>query len=80
MNTIKPGTRCECRDPHKNHMLDGTHGPENVYHCTRDAVRMVTVRVKIEQRGRYNDVINRPLKFREKQVPMCAPCADHHKK
>jgi hypothetical protein len=64
METIKPGTRCECRDKYC------THGWN--LRCIAHAVRLVTVQLPTghEEFGR---------KFTyPSEVPMCEPCAQFH--
>lgn len=76
--TLKPGTRCECRDEehegsdHKRY--DMAHMAMLVWcQCKNDAVRMVTVRVDTPQvEG------ERYIGFDEYAVPMCDPCARWH--
>ena len=74
---VKPGTRCECRDhQHITHAIDtgpGFRGPDRVYDCTREAVRMVTVRGSIQD---MDGLTIAPEAYRE--VPMCSPCAAYH--
>jgi hypothetical protein len=72
METIKPETQCECRNldcPRDDTpAIPKGHGHGYYWECSRDAIRMVTVRVDgLALAGaHYAD------------VPMCAPCADWH--
>lgn len=67
MEQIKPGTRCECRDDAC--CCDGNgHGKGSCDHpsgqacgCTRDAVLMVTVPLKVGDTFRYAIGADRPL-------------------
>lgn len=73
--TLKPGTRCECRDykcDADSHGKDRGHA-ENEETCQRDAVRMVTVRESNPYGANYGEQHHYDMK----QVPMCAPCAEY---
>ena len=63
--TMKPGTRCECRD--NGHLYDETrpYARHNVGTCPKRAVRMVTVLVVPPL---YEDLY------------LCAACAEHHER
>lgn len=67
--TVAPGTRCECR-------IKGNHGIEDIWNhgadqCTRDAVRMVTVRHE-PGTGPNKDGATRTYLW------LCEPCALYH--
>jgi hypothetical protein len=68
--TIKPGTRCECRNCGDSHNREDTHRP-----CTREAVRMVTVLTYWPQEQYYGLAPTHP-----KDIPMCTTCAAHAEK
>ena len=80
--TIKPGTRCECRDtkcPTKVFppWADGkdTHGDRILGGgCIADAVRLVTVPCILHDVDEYGDDLG------AEQVPMCSLCAAWHEK
>jgi hypothetical protein len=71
METIKPGTRCECRD--RTHQYDAArpYARHNVGTCPQRAVRLVTVRAESFARG----IEGQPEHQHLAQVPMCEPCA-----
>jgi hypothetical protein len=72
--TIKPGTRCECRNPDcPGSLRERTVGPREA--CRDDAVRLVTVPNVKMRNGIARESILGP-----KQVPMCEPCAAHAEK
>ena len=61
---VKPGTRCECRDGKRCHDDGDGYGRQ----CIADAVRTVTMQPFPTLLGNQY----------EKQVPMCAACAEYH--
>jgi hypothetical protein len=78
--TLKPGTRCECRETdhaHRAHHLDG-YTSNQTGPCGRDAVRLVTVqRQKRDYERESTTPADSPVFF---DVPMCEPCAAFHEK
>lgn len=71
---VKPGTRCECRDA-KCAESTGHVGPDWGA-CLHDAVRLVTVMERVMPIFRPGTPDGRIERNRE--VPMCAACAEHH--
>jgi hypothetical protein len=67
--TVKPGTRCECRDEN----CPGAWDHEAFGGCEHEAVRMVTV-------GRHYVGGKPPIGYVKDQLPMCAACAQYHEK
>jgi hypothetical protein len=71
--TIKPGTRCECRNPDcPGSLRERTDGPREA--CRDAAVRMVTV---ASPQDRGVPLASDPAEW-WKRIPMCAPCAEYH--
>jgi hypothetical protein len=70
MDSIKPGTRCECSQMgHTDHKTVGSMEGQrigNYCKCRMPAVRMVTVTPGAIRLGEH--------------VPMCEPCATFHEK
>lgn len=68
---VKPGTRCECRNPDcPGSLRERTDGPREA--CRDEAVRMVTVPF---DKGTHGYQLGEM-----REVPMCAACAEHHEK
>lgn len=74
METIKAGTRCECRDESGQYEAGAHHctGWDNYEsRCTADAVQLVTVPVGASGFSPFMSPLT-------EQVPMCATCAKWH--
>jgi len=73
--TIKPETRCECRNDdcaeHHEHSEGGFHGGSG--QCCRDAVRLVTVNM-----GPTVHPMTGKVRDYSTLIPMCEPCATFH--
>lgn len=89
MESVKPGTRCECRNCHDagqgTHHSDPfarVHSTANVHgQCPLQAVRMVTVR---DPNASAMTALDRaffgggPKRSPTRQIPMCEACAAFH--
>lgn len=78
METLKAGTRCECRDPNcphegENDTQGRQRGEPDAFRCRLVAVRAVTVVGK----GNFEPVPGYE-KAQFRHVPMCKACASWH--
>jgi hypothetical protein len=68
---VRPGTRCECRDPECPANWDGKHDRTDdgtLDQCWDDATRLVTVR---------DDKYASPGDSFDVEIPLCEACAKH---
>jgi hypothetical protein len=76
--SVKPGTRCECRNPDcPGHLREQTDGP--MEQCRDEANRMVVVSVPMRRFQKGNPRDDGSVSTVEyPPVPMCHFCAKHY--
>jgi len=77
MNTLTPGTRCECLNAkHPNRSGHIATGLAVSMACSADAVRMVTVLRRKPVEMQPWESLDPP----SERIPMCEACASFHEK
>jgi hypothetical protein len=74
METVKSGTRCECREDHNYHNGPLSQHGSRPDGCGADAVRLVPAIYRVPNHDRSGFLTENFT------VPMCADCAEYHEK